>query len=136
MSSSPSSSSSDSPVPAESLPAGGGAQPSPDDAPVPSSAATAVTSTEEQNDALAVGLGDVLCPLSVEIGSGTLAVREVIELCRSTILGMTQPAGQDLSLIVNGVTLAMGEIVIVEDTTAIRVTQIVRVPGTAAEADS
>ena len=138
MSSSPSSSSSDSPLPAESPPAdaAAGAQPPPDEAATSPSAASAVESTVETNAAVVAGLGDVLCPLSVEIGSGTLAVREVIELGRATILRMNQPAGHDLRLIVNGVTLALGEVVIVVDNTAIRVTQIAGVQGAHTQAES
>ena len=84
--------------------------------------------------AVVAGLGDVLCPLVVEIGRGTLTVQEVVELRRSAILQMTQSAGQDLSLAVNGVTLAKGEVVIVADSTAVRVTEVDRVPGADAQA--
>ena len=129
MSSSPSSSSSDSSVPVETPPV--------DETPLETPLAdeprppppTAAAGGVAPNAAVVAGLGDVLCPLAVEIGDGTFTVREVIELRRSKILRMTQAAGQDLRLVVNGVTLAQGEVVIVEDSTAVRVTEIADVVG-------
>ena len=122
MSSSPNLSSSASPAPAETPPA--------DAAPAAMAAASAAVSpVPERHEAVVAGLGDVLCPLTVEIGSGTLTVRAVVELRRASILKMTQVAGKDLSLISNGVILATGEVVIVEDSTAIRVTEIANIPG-------
>jgi len=42
---------------------------------------------------------------------------------------LNQIAGGDLKVIVNGVALAQGEVVIVEDSTAIRITEVLAPPS-------
>jgi flagellar motor switch protein FliN/FliY len=101
------------------------------DAPQPA----AVDPTQSLHEAVIAGLSDVTCPVVVEIGSGTLTVREVVEFGRAAILRMTQVAGADMSLLVKGVILAKGEVVIIDENTAIRVTEISDVPGADAQAE-
>ena len=118
--------------PADEAPGEGPLPGGPDSSPP----ATRVEDRAPVHPAIAAGFGDVLVPLTVEIGSGTLTVREVIELRRSRILRMAQSAGEDLSLIAHDVSLARGEVVIIEDSTAVRVTEIARVPGADMQAPS
>ncbi|HEY3380308.1 MAG TPA: FliM/FliN family flagellar motor switch protein [Vicinamibacterales bacterium] len=70
------------------------------------------------------GLLDVVCELSVILGSGSVTVRRCLALQRHSVLRLDQSAGEDLQVMVNGVTIAKGEVVIVEDSTAMRVTEI------------
>jgi len=67
---------------------------------------------------------DVSCPVNVLLGTGTMSVRECLALTRNSIVELTQSAGEDLQLVVNGVLLARGEIVIIEDSAALRITEI------------
>lgn len=67
---------------------------------------------------------DVVCGLSVVLGTGTVTVRRCLSLQRHSVLRLVQSAGEDLQVKVNGVTIAKGEVVIIEDSTAIRVTEI------------
>jgi flagellar motor switch protein FliN len=67
---------------------------------------------------------DVACDLSVVLGTGTVTVRRCLGLQRHSVLRLEQSAGEDLQVMVNGVVIAKGEVVIVEDSTAIRVTEI------------
>jgi flagellar motor switch protein FliN/FliY len=67
---------------------------------------------------------DVVCDLSVVLGTGTVTVRSCLGLQRHSVLRLEQSAGADLLVKVNGVIIAKGEVVIVEDSTAIRVTEI------------
>jgi flagellar motor switch protein FliN len=67
---------------------------------------------------------DVMCDLSVVLGSGAITVRRCLGLKRHSVLRLDQSAGEDLLVTVNGVVLAKGEVVIVEDSTAIRITEI------------
>jgi flagellar motor switch protein FliN/FliY len=69
-------------------------------------------------------LADVVCGVAVVLGSGTVTVRRCLGLQRHSVLRLEQSAGEDLQVQVNGVTIAKGEVVIVEDSTAIRVTEI------------
>lgn len=74
---------------------------------------------------------DVACRVDVTLGSGSMTLRECLQLRRDSIVRLTQSAGADLQVIVNGLAIANGEVVIVEDSTAIRVTDIL--PPTSAE---
>jgi flagellar motor switch protein FliN/FliY len=73
---------------------------------------------------------DVLCGVAVVLGTGTVTVRRCLGLQRHSVLRLEQSAGEDLQVRVNGVTIAKGEVVIVEDSTAIRVTEIPQPAGT------
>jgi flagellar motor switch protein FliN/FliY len=70
------------------------------------------------------GLLDVICDLSVILGTGIVTVRRCLALQRNSVLRLDQSAGEDLQLKVNGITIARGEVVIVEDSTALRITEI------------
>lgn len=67
-------------------------------------------------------------PTNVLLGTGTITVREALTLDRDSLVELTQSAGEDLLLDVNGVLLARGEIVVVEDGAALRVTEITAPP--------
>jgi flagellar motor switch protein FliN len=69
-------------------------------------------------------LTDVLCGVAVVLGTGNVTVRRCLGLQRHSVLRLEQSAGEDLQVQVNGITIAKGEVVIVEDSTAIRVTEI------------
>ena len=69
-------------------------------------------------------LSDVTCPVSVVLGTGAISVRQVLTLARHHVLRLYQSAGEDLQMMVNGVLVARGEVVVVEDSTAIRLTEI------------
>lgn len=70
------------------------------------------------------GLLDVTIPVEVVLGTGRLTVRECLGLVRSRVIQLEQSAGADLKVTANGIALARAEVVIVEDSTAVRVTEI------------
>jgi flagellar motor switch/type III secretory pathway protein FliN len=72
---------------------------------------------------------DVVCPIQVLLGTGLITVRQVLSLERHSILTLLQSAGEDLRLAANGIVLAKGEVVIVDDSTALRITEIAPAPG-------
>src|SRR5690349_20920668 len=95
-----------------------------------SSSPTSSSSTEralpaaiEDNDPLA-SMFDVRCNVDVIIGTGVLTLRECLTLRRDHVVRLNEPAGSDLSVRVHGVTLASGEIVVIEDAAALRVTRV------------
>lgn len=67
---------------------------------------------------------DVPCPVNVLLGTGVMSVRQCLGLARNSIIELSQSAGEDLQLVVNGVLLARGEVVIIEDSAALRITEI------------
>jgi flagellar motor switch protein FliN/FliY len=71
---------------------------------------------------------DVVCPTNVMLGTGTITVRQCLALDRNSLVELEQSAGEDLQLSVNGVLLARGEIVIIEDSAGLRITEIAAPP--------
>jgi flagellar motor switch protein FliN len=89
-----------------------------------SSSPISSSSSEPVTLATFAGLYDVRCPVHVMLGTGTLTVRACLALAPNSIIPLQQSAGEDLGLFVNAVQLARGEVVIVDDTVALRVTEI------------
>ncbi len=79
---------------------------------------------DDEPAAAFAGLMDVVCPVSVVLGNGKITVAQCLSLQRHSVLPLRQSAGEDLQVTVNGTLIARGEIVIVEDSTALRVTEI------------
>jgi len=71
-------------------------------------------------------LGDLVCPVTVVLGTGSITVRQCLSLARQTVLRLDESAGDDLTVVVNGISLARGEVAIIDTTTAIRVTDLSR----------
>lgn len=74
-------------------------------------------------------LQDIRCQVDVIIGTGVLTLRECLTLQRQHVVKLAEPAGGDLSIRVHGVTLATGEVVVVDNAAALRVTHIVPPAG-------
>jgi flagellar motor switch protein FliN/FliY len=79
-------------------------------------------------------LSDVACHVDVWLGTATISVRDCLHLTRHSIIRLAQSAGSDMQVAVNGVPVANGEVVIVDDSTAIRLTEIVAPPSAETEA--
>jgi flagellar motor switch protein FliN/FliY len=69
-------------------------------------------------------IGDLRCPVTVTLGTASITVRQCLALSRHTVLRLTQSAGEDLRVDVNGVTIARGEVSIIDTSTAIRLTEL------------
>jgi len=76
---------------------------------------------------------DVECGVEFIIGTGRLKVRDCLRLERQSIVRLDQSGGADLELRVHGVVVAVGEVVIMEDVTALRLTRIVSPRGSEVE---
>ena len=74
-------------------------------------------------------LHDVVCQVDVMLGTAAMSVRDCIALRRDAIIRLTKSAGGDMQVVVNGVIVAYGEVVIVDESTAIRVTELVAPPS-------
>jgi flagellar motor switch protein FliN/FliY len=73
---------------------------------------------------------DVRCAVDFIIGTGTLKVEDCLRLRRQSVLALTQSAGADLRVEVHGITVATGEIVIIDDTVALRISRVSPPEGT------
>ena len=90
-------------------------------------------SSSDASDPLAP-LHDVTCKVDVVLGTASLTVRQCLALQRDSVIRLTQSAGNDLQVVVNGVSVALGEVVIIESSTAVRVTDILPPPSNEAVA--
>ncbi len=70
-------------------------------------------------------LYDVEMTLTTEIGRTRMPVREVLDLVPGTVLELDRSAGSPADVMVNGRLVARGEIVVVDDEYAVRITEIV-----------
>jgi flagellar motor switch protein FliN/FliY len=67
-------------------------------------------------------LQDTRIDLEVELDSKIMSLRELMEIEVGAILRMTRSAGENVDILVDGAIIGFGEIVIIEDTMGIRVT--------------
>ena len=76
-----------------------------------------------------VPLSDVGCQVDVLLGTATVSVRDCLHWKRNSIVRLRQSAGSDMQVTINGVAVALSEVVIVDDSTAVRVTEILAPPS-------
>ncbi len=77
------------------------------------------------------GLLDVPCRVTAVLGTTTITVSRCLVLDRHSIIRLQQAASDGLTVVVNGVTLARGEVVITGDRAALRISEIEPAPGEA-----
>ena len=61
--------------------------------------------------------------VDVVLGRGTLTLRACLALQRGSVVRLAQSAGQDLFVLVNDVPVARGEVVIIDDSVSLRLTE-------------
>ena len=74
-------------------------------------------------------LADVPCRVEFILGTCSVKVRECVEFQTDSLLRLAQPAGSDLEVRVGGVPIAAGEVIVVNDSSALRVTRILPPAG-------
>lgn len=67
-------------------------------------------------------LADVPLDISVELDQRMLTLREVLELEIGSVVTMRRSAGENIDILIGGVVIAFGEIVIIENTMGVRIT--------------
>ena len=92
-----------------------------------------LSSSSEAPDAPAADglspLFDVICSVDVVLGTASMTVRECLNMRRHSIIRLNQSAGGEMQVVVNGVAIASGEVVIIDNSTAVRVTDILPPPS-------
>jgi flagellar motor switch protein FliN len=74
-------------------------------------------------------LHDVICTVDVILGATQMSVGDCLRLEPQTIIRLAHSAGGDLQVLVNGIPVAHAEVVIVDDSTAVRITELVAPPS-------
>ncbi len=70
-------------------------------------------------------LQDVDVKLTVEIGSTSLTLRELLALGESSVIELDRQANELLDILVNGTLIGRGEVVMVGDRFGVRMTELV-----------
>ena len=68
---------------------------------------------------------DVPLQISVEIGSTKKKIKDILEFSQGTIIELERQAGAPVDVMVNGNLIAKGDVVVVDDNFAIRITEII-----------
>jgi len=68
---------------------------------------------------------DVKVRVTVQLGSCQLPMREVLELAPGAVIQLNQQASDPVGLYVNDKLIAYGEVVVVEDSFGIKITELV-----------
>jgi len=68
---------------------------------------------------------DVPVELTVEIGRTTMTIRETLEMGPGSIVALDRLTGEPVDLLVNGQTIARGEVVAIDEEFGLRITQVV-----------
>lgn len=94
-----------------------------------SSSPTSSSSSPAAPEAPFPALLDLECPIDMVLGSGRLTVGACLTLEPKQVIRLDAPAGTDLQVVMGGVPLMRGEVVLVGESAAIRITEIVPAPG-------
>jgi flagellar motor switch protein FliN/FliY len=79
----------------------------------------------QQNDNLKL-LMDVPLNVTVEIGQTSKKVKEILDFTQGTIIELERQAGAPVDVIVNGNLVAKGDVVVIDDNFAVRITEIIK----------
>jgi len=69
---------------------------------------------------------DLKMNLTVDVGLTTLTLQEVLDLTTDSIIQLPRSTGEGVDVKVNGVPLARGEMISIEDRAVIRLKEIIR----------
>ena len=69
---------------------------------------------------------DVPLEVTVELGRTSKSIKEILEFSPGTIIELDKIAGEPIDVLVNGKLVAKGEVVVIEESFGIRVTDIIK----------
>lgn len=67
---------------------------------------------------------DVKMPLAVELGRTRMLIRDILELGPGSVIELDKAAGEPVDLLVNGRLIARGEVVVIDESFGLRITEI------------
>lgn len=80
------------------------------------------------SQAAEAGLGrvrDIPLEVTVELGRTRLLIRDIMDLSAGSIIELDKIAGEPVDLFANGMLVARGEVIVIDDNFGVRVTEIV-----------
>jgi flagellar motor switch protein FliN/FliY len=85
-----------------------------------------------QNDVMMRELAhvfDVPLHISIEVARPRVRVRELISLSRDSVIELKKPAGEPFDICINGVPVARGQVIIIEQFSGVRITDVQKTGG-------
>ena len=67
-------------------------------------------------------LADLPIDVEVELDHRIMSIREILALERGSVVKMRRSAGENIDILIGGTLVGFGEIVIIEDTVGVRIT--------------
>lgn len=84
--------------------------------------------TSQEGDGEVTFLGDIPVDVVIELGRRRMVLKELAALNQDDVVELDQPMERPLDLVVGGKILARGELVMVGERVALRITEIVGRP--------
>ena len=69
---------------------------------------------------------DVPLEVTVELGRTSKSIQEILDFTPGTIVELNKIAGEPIDILVNGKYVAKGEVVVIEESFGVRVTEIIK----------
>ena len=70
-------------------------------------------------------VADVPIEVEVELDRKVMSIGQILELEHNSVIRMKRSAGDNIDIVVGGTLIGFGEIVIIEDTVGVRITDFV-----------
>jgi flagellar motor switch protein FliN len=70
-------------------------------------------------------VADVPIDVEVELDRKVMSIAQILELEQNSVIRMKRSAGDNIDIVVGGTLIGYGEIVIIEDTVGVRITDFV-----------
>lgn len=67
---------------------------------------------------------DILLYIAIEVGRLRLRVRELAKLAVDSVIELRKPAGEPFEICINGVPVARGEVITVEQVSGVRIVEV------------
>ena len=69
---------------------------------------------------------DVPLEVTVELGRTSKSIQEILEFSPGTVIELNKIAGEPIDILVNGKYVAKGEVVVIEESFGVRITEIIK----------
>ncbi len=69
---------------------------------------------------------DVPLEVTVELGRTSRTIKDILEFAPGTIVELNKIAGESVDVLVNGKNVARGEVVVIEESFGVRITEIIK----------
>jgi flagellar motor switch protein FliM len=92
--------------------------------------------TSEVNPLVAEALSEAGVTISVELGRAVKTIKEILKMDEGTVVELDSLAGEPVDIKANGVLIAKGEVVVIDENFGVRVIEIVKAKGSLDSAGS